>query len=349
MSTVRWLGVPSSSMLSEPRGPGRGPGAAAPGQRSVVDDGDAGRRHPLAHPIGKRGGLLAVEVSLETVADRLVQEDAGPAGAEYDVERTGGAGPGLEVECGDAHRLVDQGLPGIVLEQVLELVAPSRALVANLAAAAGGVGGDHLHVEPHERSGVADPDAVVGGDHHLAVLGDHAGHDLLHAGVAGAGVGVDAFEDLDLLPDRHLGGDPRHRVEVAVRRSPLRHGGRRACAAPLGDRPGRSGSELEALHGDLVGMGVALPFTGLDAHAHALLDVALAALHDPFLERDLVLGGVLEEEIRRVHPPLERRAERPLERAVVQAEAVPEEHDGRFRHPLPPPPVRRCGWAAPPG
>ena len=73
--------------------------------------------------------------------------------------RAGGAGLGVEVEHRDAHRLVDERLPGLGVEQALELEAPAHALVADLAPRA--VGGDHLHVEPHERLDVADERAVA--------------------------------------------------------------------------------------------------------------------------------------------------------------------------------------------
>ena len=68
--------------------------AAAVGNRAVVDDGDARRGDALAHQAGEGALLLAVEVALEPVADRLVQQDARPAGAEHDVEGAGRGGDG---------------------------------------------------------------------------------------------------------------------------------------------------------------------------------------------------------------------------------------------------------------
>ena len=43
---------------------------------------------------------------------------------------------------------------------------------------------------------------------------------------------------------------------------------------------------------DLVGVRVALALAGLGAHADALLDVAIAALHDALLEQHRVLRAV---------------------------------------------------------
>ena len=58
--------------------------SAPVGERAVVDDGHALRRHALADLARERARSLAVEVALEPVADRLVQQDAGPAGPEHD-------------------------------------------------------------------------------------------------------------------------------------------------------------------------------------------------------------------------------------------------------------------------
>src|SRR4030095_7176863 len=58
--------------------------SAAPLERALVDDGDALPRPALAHAPGKGAGPFAVEVALQSVADRFVQQDARPAAAEND-------------------------------------------------------------------------------------------------------------------------------------------------------------------------------------------------------------------------------------------------------------------------
>ena len=79
--------------------------------RAVVDDGDAGRGDALAHQAGEGALLLAVEVALEAVADRLVEQDAGPARAEHHVEGAGRRRDGGEIDQRLAERLVDGELP----------------------------------------------------------------------------------------------------------------------------------------------------------------------------------------------------------------------------------------------
>src|SRR5690606_10952442 len=106
------------------------------------------------------------------------------------------------------------------------------------------------------------------------------------------------------------------------------HGHRPRLAAALRDRARRRGGQLEALDRDVVRVGVALLLAGQDAHADALLDVAVAALHDALLERDRVLHGVLEDDVGGVDAPLERGAEHARQRALVDAEALAEEGGG---------------------
>ena len=75
ISTVRAVGVPSSSTLSEPRRPGIVPSS------TTVHSSDA-TRVPMRSV--KAETPLAIEVALEPVPDRLVEEDAGPARTEHD-------------------------------------------------------------------------------------------------------------------------------------------------------------------------------------------------------------------------------------------------------------------------
>src|SRR3546814_5092248 len=48
---------------------------------AIVDDRHAGRCHALADPAGEGRRALAVEVALQSVANRFVAQDAGPARA----------------------------------------------------------------------------------------------------------------------------------------------------------------------------------------------------------------------------------------------------------------------------
>ena len=132
--------------------------AAALRQRAVVDHGDAFRRDALAHQAGEGRGLLAVEVAFETVADRLVQHHARPAGAEHDVHLAGRRRHGLEIDQRLAHRLVDRVLPFGLVEERVEAFAPAIAVAADLLAVA--VAHHHRDVDAHQRTHVAISVAV---------------------------------------------------------------------------------------------------------------------------------------------------------------------------------------------
>ena len=60
-------------------------------ERAVVDHGDAARRDALAEQAGEGRSLLAIEVALEAVADRLVQQNSGQPGPSTAVISPAGA------------------------------------------------------------------------------------------------------------------------------------------------------------------------------------------------------------------------------------------------------------------
>jgi hypothetical protein len=77
------------------------------GQRSaalvhgaIVDHRHARRRHPLADSSGESRGALAVEIALEPVADRFVQQHPGPAGAADHRHFAGRGGDCFQVDQG---------------------------------------------------------------------------------------------------------------------------------------------------------------------------------------------------------------------------------------------------------
>ena len=151
--TLHWVGVPSSSMVSEPR---------RAVDRAVVDHGHAGRGDPLADPAGEGRGALAVEIALEAVADRLVQQHARPARAEHDGHLAGRRGDRFEVHQRLGERDVDRPVPGRRLEQLVIEVAAAEAVIAGLAPAV--LLGDDLDVEADQRADVVGDEAVGADD-----------------------------------------------------------------------------------------------------------------------------------------------------------------------------------------
>ena len=242
-----------------------------------------------------------------------------------------GQGSASRFRGGDTDGFVDETLPALRRHDRVELGAAAHALVADLTTPLI-VFGDDLDVDAHQRARVGREAAVAADHHHLPVLRDAARHDLLDARVLGAGVRVDLAEQLDLALRRDVGGRDGDRVEVMAGATSRLHHGFAARRRLLGDGAGRGGGQLEALHRDLVGVGVALAFAALCADPHALLDVSVATLHDPFLEHDRVLTGVLEEELRLVDLSLEGGVQRARELSFVDAEAIAKEVERRIGH-----------------
>ena len=171
--------------------------AAAIGQRAVVDHGDALGRDLLADAPGEGRAALAVEVAFEAVADRLVQQDARPAGAEHHRHGTGRRGVGTEIDACLMHRVARVVVQAVVAEPAI-VVTPAAAGAALLAAAI--LFHDHRDRHPHQRTHVGGHVAVAARHHHHLPRARNVRHDLGDAGILAAGEALEALEQL------HLGG-----------------------------------------------------------------------------------------------------------------------------------------------
>jgi hypothetical protein len=204
ISTVRWVGI--ALVVDAQR-------AAPVGDGAVIDHGDALGRHALADAAGKGGTALAVEVAFEAVADRFVQQDAGPAGAEHHRHFAGRRRFGGQVDAGLMHRAL-----GIVAQHRIAEVgvveAPAAARGTLLAPPL--FFHDHGHRHPHQGPHVGRHAAVgTRHQHHFPGAGN-VGHDFAHPRVEGPRHGFEAFQQLDLggvveRGDRVAGGIQRGR------------------------------------------------------------------------------------------------------------------------------------------
>ena len=140
--------------------------AARVGDRAVVDHGAQLRRDQLAELPGVVRRLLAVEVGLEPVADRLVQQDARVAGAEHDRHLARRCIARVEHRDRDPRRLapVRRGI-ALRRREVVHAVAATAAARARLALAV--LLGDRAHAEPHQRLDVRRHPTVAGEQQHL--------------------------------------------------------------------------------------------------------------------------------------------------------------------------------------
>ena len=102
--------------------------AAPLGDRAVIDHGDALGGNLLTHQAGEGRRLLAVEVALQSVADRLVQHHARPAGRQHDVECTGRRGYGLQIDQRLAQSLLCGVLPTVFDQELAKTLPAARAV-----------------------------------------------------------------------------------------------------------------------------------------------------------------------------------------------------------------------------
>ena len=103
-------------------------GAATTGQRAIIDDGaELGRNH-LAHAPAIGGTALAVEVAFQTVADRFVQQYAGPARAQYHRQRTGRRRNGFQIHQRLTQRFTGVAHGAVIAEEITVIGTTATAL-----------------------------------------------------------------------------------------------------------------------------------------------------------------------------------------------------------------------------
>ena len=262
--------------------------AAPVADRAVVDHGDAGRRDALADPARKGRGALAVEIALEAVADRLVQQHARPAGAEHHRHLARRRGDRFEVHQRLRQRDVDRPVPALRLEQVVVEVAAAEAVEAGLAPPV--LLGHDLDVEPHQRPHVVRDEAVRADDVDHAPRARQADRDLGDARIAGARRRVDLLAERDLPRE----GDQAQRIAVRVelRVGPPRRRG--AGALRRIEHRHRLGGAADRAFAELVGLGEGRGLARNPAQAEARLGVEIGGLQPPVVEAEALRGDILE-------------------------------------------------------
>src|SRR6185437_14245561 len=127
-------------------------GAAALRQGAVIDDRALRGRDALADAVGECGSALAIEITLQAMADRLVQQDARPAWPEHDGHGPRGRRHGLQIDQGLPRGLARERKRPIAGDELRERVAPAGAAVTLLAPSV--LLDQHRHVETYERSDI---------------------------------------------------------------------------------------------------------------------------------------------------------------------------------------------------
>ena len=253
------------------------------------------------------------------MADGLVQQDAGPAGAEHHGHLAGGRRHGFEVDQSLTERLVHLRLPALGREELVVGRAPADALRAGLLALA--LADHDGDVESDERAHVAGAAAVGADDLHRLPGAEKRRHDLADSGFLHPGVSVDLRQQRDLVVE----GRTVQRVVVHVERAVgagrrCRHGPSVAAA----DRADRGGRPLERVLAKLAGVGVGRGLAGDRAQPEALVGVEARALEAAVVEGEALTLPVFEEELA-VVGAVQRILDDPLRSRPVEPCAIEED------------------------
>jgi len=223
---------------------------------------------------------------------------------------------------------VHGGLPGVGVQVAVVAHAPAAAVEAALHAIAALA--HDLDVQAHERADIGHVPPAGADDVHRLPLAGEPGGDLLHARIAGAGVGV------DLLQQRHLAGegDGAERVVVGVEVAVGADGvlGHVAGMAVVDGAHGVAGAR-DGVLGQLVGVGVAGGVVGHGAQPEALGGVVAGALQAAVVPGQGLALAVLHVEFA-VVGAREGVVDQALDARTVQARALEEElvRLGGLRH-----------------
>ena len=216
------------------------------------------------------------------MADRLVQQDPGPPGAEHDRHVAGRRGHGLHVHRGLPHGLACYLQRPLVRGHEAEIPAPAAARVALLAPPV--VLHDYGHVEAHERPHVRRERAIGALHEYHFVDTCEARDDLCDARIHRAGAPIDVRQELHLVAILHAHERIDDRIQHLTRRGRARHDFEVAAALSARDAArGGHGIEQRGLV-ELIRVRKSGPLPGDRPHADALVDAVDALLDDAVLD-----------------------------------------------------------------
>ena len=146
--------------------------------RSIIHDRAFFRRHAFTHAPRERRRALAIKVALKSVTDRLVQQDAGPAGP-----KNHGHGAGRCCNRLHLHGCLTNGFARVVHrlvagQKVVEIGTRSAAGISLLATTV--LHENDADVQTNKRSDIGRQSAVRRRDQHEVVTTRQADDDLLN-------------------------------------------------------------------------------------------------------------------------------------------------------------------------
>ncbi len=295
-----------------------GDGTTATRQGAIIDDGTVLGGHLLADAASKCGRSLAVEIPLQTMTYRLVQQHAGPTGAQHHRHGAGWRVDGFQIDQRLTHRFThiakSAALQPVQFEEPVVTKAPAATGTATLAAIA--LLGNHGHRQPHQRTHIGGQGAVGSGHQHLFVDAADGGHHLIDGGIQTPGELVHLLQQGNLLVLVEGLQRIHGRIEqVCGGSGPCLH---LAVSTGSGDATGGSHRLLQRQQAQLVRVGKAGLLAADGAHPHTLIDVVAAILDDAIFQHPGLVPAALEIEIAELHLMTHQAAEQLLQAPFVE-------------------------------
>ncbi len=293
-------------------------GAAPTRQGAIIDDGAVFGGHLLADAASKRGRALAVEIPLQTVAHRFVQQHAGPASTQHHRHGARRCVDGFQIDQRLTHSFTHiakgTALQSVQFEEPVVTEAATATGTAALAAIA--LLGDHGHRQPHQRTHIGGQGAVGSGHQHLFVDAADGGHHLIDGGVQTSGELVHLLQQGDLLVLVESLERIHGRIEqVRFGASPCLH---LAVSTGCGDAASGSHRLLQGQQAQLVRVGEASLLAADGAHPDPLIDVVAAILDDAIFQHPGLVPAALEIEIAELHLMAHQATEQLLQAHFVE-------------------------------
>ena len=278
----------------------------------------------------ERGRALAIEIALQTVPDRLVEQDAGPPGSEYDRHRARGRRHGIELHDG-----LPNGFPRILhgfvaRQEIVEIGTGATTRVALLPAAT--LLEDDADVEAHKRPDVGRKRSVRGSDKHHIVTARQADHDLLDTRVERSRSALDFTEKRYLLRITDTRCRIRRRIERHRRTAaPCLQRPRLALA---GNSPRRRRCLLQRWEHHLIGVGEAGLLPAHGPHADPLVKTETALTNNAVLDGPAFLAADLEIQVGVVNAAAHHGTQRRIQLLFVKTHRLQRARNDRFNGPM---------------
>ena len=267
--------------------------AAAPiGHGAIIHHVHAGGRDALAKQAGEGGCLFAVVIAFQPMADRFMQQNAGPAGAKHHFHLSGWCGHAAKVHQRLAQRLIHAALPGFSTQHAFIGKAPAGAEAAGLPPIT--LGHHDRDIEAHQGAQISEALPIRAQDLHRLPFPGDGSHHLHHARVSRAGIGINFLQQGGLGSEIHL----RQRIRIGV--EPRIGGARRDIQSPtmaLADGLYCGGGARKRSIGQFPRMGIAGCLTGHGAQAKAAGCIIACRTDAAVIQRNSLAFAVFQKQL----------------------------------------------------